>query len=105
MTMTRGERFRVARRWSGTPYDLVREQGQLLLRGFYEPITPWLRAIGYALFALTDDQPDRFQEVRAGDLLEVLEVARGPAGVGESRFYGQHYRDAFDALERLFNVV
>src|SRR3954470_23430898 len=100
------DKFLVSRRFAGTPYDLFRQQQALpLLRGWYQPMTPLLRAIGYGLFALTNNEPDQFQEVSAGDLLEVIEIARHPIASGTVAFHGQHYRDAFVALERLFNVA
>ena len=98
--------FKVARRYAATPWDLVREQQALpLLRSYYQPMTPFIKAVGYGLFALTTVDPDDFQEVEAGELLEVIEVARHPTGSGGMAFHGQHYADAFEALERLFNVA
>ena len=76
-----------------------------LLRGWYQPLTPFVRAVGYGLFALTDDRPDQFQEVKARDILEVIEVAKHITSSGTEVYHGQHYRDAFNALERLFNVA
>ncbi len=102
----RENRFKVSRRWAGTPYDLVREPHQMtLLKAFHQPLTPFIKAIGYGLFALTDDNPDQFQEVAARELLEVIEVAKHPTGFGSMVFHGQHYRDAFEALEALFNLA
>jgi hypothetical protein len=105
--MMKSERFRVARRFAGTAYDLVGQPHPLpLLKSYYEPLTPFIKAIGYGLFALTKDDPGQFQEVTAGELLDVLEVAKHSAGDnGPAAFHGQHYQDAFRALERLFNVA
>ena len=101
------DHFRVARRWAGTPFDLTDQPDPVpLIQRWHQPMTPFLRAIGYGLFALTDADPNQFQEVAAKDLLEVIAVAKHPLGNSATEaFHGQHYRDAFDALERMFSVT
>ena len=95
--------FIVPRRYAGTPWELAAHHSSLCRR-WHQQLTSFDRAVGYALFALTDTRnASGWQEVRARDILRLVGVRRLERG-DKSVFHGEHYRKTFQALERLFNA-
>ena len=95
--------FIVPRRYAGTPWELAAHRLPLCRR-WYQTLTSFDRAVGYALFALTEPKnPSGWQEVRTRDILELIRVQRYERDQ-KSVFHGEHYRKTFLALEKLFNT-
>ena len=99
------ESLQVSRRYAATPWELTKANGGQV-RTWHQTLSPFVKAVGYGLFAATDEKdPAGWQEIKAGQLLEIIEVAKHPTAAGRSIFHAQHYRDAYEALTTLFNVA
>lgn len=98
-------RFKVAGRYANNVQRLAaKREAEPLIGDWYGVMTPYMRAIGYGLFALTNDHPDDTQVVATKDLLEVIEVAKPLKDNGSPSYTTNQYRDAFRALEGYFNL-
>jgi hypothetical protein len=73
--------FRVAKRVIQGPFLLANEPEERLLpllREFYEPLTPYNKAVLHALFAATDNEhPEGWQQAKPSDLLALVHDAVG----------------------------
>jgi len=90
--------FKAPHRWGGAVFHLAAQKdAPTLLPEFNKPMTAYIRAVGYALLVLTNEQnPNDWQEAKPADVLKLIHGDDAPTA-----FTGSAYGDVLAALYAL----